>query len=348
MADRRWKAGSFVGEAQAQGRNLRVEVQDFIHGALAKSTRKSFTAAENLFLRIIFGNEGRGELYPLSGSLLLLYIYVMSKVGYAPSTIRTYVAGLKTRNIESGHRLTKLECERVKRAVKAAEKQGIYEVPVPGRDGEKIVLRPGHLRAVRRRGATEDPYWIVMLTCVFALLRARECLALKYGDIRFAMKGASDVMTLRIRKSKCDQLRRGAVLTVGCAKKSCRRPCGEPLCPVHNMYQYLHKGVHAGWFAPNTEDCIFVNPELPGEAVTYNGYLSNVRAKFSSVDDLRGFVVTHAMRRSGANWLWHASVPLFNIREFGRWSTRGTLEDRYLSGASKSQQHLYSAAMLTG
>ncbi|KAF4649201.1 hypothetical protein FOZ61_001627, partial [Perkinsus olseni] len=117
MAARRRKASMFVREAQAQGRSLEAEVNEFVGSALASSTRKGYTAAENLFVKIIFG-EGAvgGEIYPLSGNLLLLYIYVMSKVGYAASTIRTYVAGLKTRNIENGHRLSRLACERARRA----------------------------------------------------------------------------------------------------------------------------------------------------------------------------------------------------------------------------------------
>ncbi|KAF4738750.1 hypothetical protein FOZ62_030718, partial [Perkinsus olseni] len=269
MAARRRKASMFVREAQAQGRSLEAEVNEFVGSALASSTRKGYTAAENLFVKIIFG-EGAvgGEIYPLSGNLLLLYIYVMSKVGYAASTVRTYVAGLKTRNIENGHRLSRLACERARRAVRAAERHcsntAISRGLLPP---EKIVVRPSQLRAARRPGYSKNPHWVAMIACAFALLRARECLALRYGDVRFSTKAGMDVMTLMVRRSKCDQLGRGESLTVGCAKRSARRPCGDALCPVHNMYQYLQQGLSRGYLTSEKEALIFTAPAGSGEGL---------------------------------------------------------------------------------
>ncbi|KAF4650896.1 hypothetical protein FOL47_000782 [Perkinsus chesapeaki] len=334
----------------SEGRNLHHEVNDFVRSAVAESTRKGYTAAENLYIKIIYGRDNMEEsIYPLSGNLLLLYIYVMSKVGYASSTIRTYVCGLKSRNLENGFRLSKIETERIRRAVKAAEKQG--GTSSSGGIGvvtPKLVLRPAHLRAARNPGASRDPCWVAMLLCVFALLRARECLALRLGDLRFSVRGGMDVVKIAIRKSKCDQVGKGALLTVGCAKGSKRRPCGERLCPVHNLYRYLTLGCAEGRWQRCKEALVFVAPEHMGEPLTYNGFLLGVRRLLGGVTGHGTGVTTHALRRSEANWLWQVGVPLFNIREFGRWSTRGTLEDRYLSGATQSQQFLYCAAALEG
>ncbi|KAF4654653.1 hypothetical protein FOL47_009855 [Perkinsus chesapeaki] len=246
-------------------------------------------------------------------------------------------------------RLSKIETERIRRAVRAAEKQ--RGPSSPGGIGvvtPKLVLRPAHLRAARKPGASRDPCWVAMLLCAFALLRARECLALRLGDLRFLVRGGMDVVKIAIRKSKCDQLGKGALLTVGCAKGSKRRPCGERLCPVHNLYRYLTLGCAEGRWQRCKEALVFVAPEYMGEPLTYNGFLQGVRRLLGGVTGHGTGVTTHALRRSGANWLWRAGVPLLNIREFGRWSTRGTLEDRYLSGATQSQQFLYCTAALEG
>ncbi|KAF4709537.1 hypothetical protein FOZ63_024873, partial [Perkinsus olseni] len=277
MAERRERAARFLPEAVVQGRDVAGELATLVRSALAPSTRRTYTAAERLFRGVIFGDHtGRVEIYPLTGEMILTFLYVMDKARGA--------------------------------VVADFESQGKHTA-------EAVALR----------------------LCLFGLLRCRECLAMRCCDIFFEVVDGCDVVRLKVRRSKTDQFAAGVAMRIGCAVGSARRPCEDPLCPVHALYTYMCSGFTQGALAK--DGMVF-------GALSYNGFLGTVKQLFGS--QAEGNYGTHSLRRSGSQWLWLAGVTNFEIAQYGRWSLLDTLQHRYLNGVAKVHEHRYAQAMVTG
>ncbi|KAF4684509.1 hypothetical protein FOZ60_007723 [Perkinsus olseni] len=339
MAERRERAARFLPEAVVQGRDVAGELATLVRSALAPSTRRTYTAAERLFRGVIFGDHtGRVEIYPLTGEMILTFLYVMDKVGYPYSTIRTYVAGLRTQNVEQGYALSHIESEHIRRALTAIRRK---QPPGTDRSGAKatvsIVQARGAVVADFESQGKHTAEAVALRLCLFGLLRCRECLAMRCCDIFFEVVDGCDVVRLKVRRSKTDQFAAGVAMRIGCAVGSARRPCEDPLCPVHALYTYMCSGFTQGALAK--DGMVF-------GALSYNGFLGTVKQLFGS--QAEGNYGTHSLRRSGSQWLWLAGVTNFEIAQYGRWSLLDTLQHRYLNGVAKVHEHRYAQAMVTG
>ncbi|KAF4673658.1 hypothetical protein FOL47_010241, partial [Perkinsus chesapeaki] len=307
------------------GRDVAGEIAVLVHGALAGSTRRTYTAAETLLRDILFGQSVNPcNIYPLTGGILLAFVYVTDKVGYPYSTIRTYVSGLKTRNLEEGYELCRIEAEHVKRAltaVKRGQPQGA------DRAGAKIAVTVAQARGAVITGTTGtdgEPADIVAIRlCLFGLLRCRECLALRCADVRFEATEGVVVACLNVRRSKVDQFGCGVCLRIGCVTPR-GTVCRDALCAVHALYSYMCDGYGRG--ALQRDGMLF-------NSLTYSGLLRRVKALFGGASpESYG---THSLRRSGSQWMWRAGISNFEISQFGRWTVLDTLGNRYLNGVAK-------------
>ncbi|KAF4649808.1 hypothetical protein FOL47_001711 [Perkinsus chesapeaki] len=123
---RRQAAISFLPKAVEEGRDIRGEVSDLVRAALALSSRRTYSSGERPQFRDVILGVGTSmeRIYPVSGEMLITYIYILDKVGYAYSTMKTYTSGIKTKNLEGGHELPRLEAEHVKRALIAVKERG--------------------------------------------------------------------------------------------------------------------------------------------------------------------------------------------------------------------------------
>lgn len=238
MADRRRKAVAFLPQAKAEGRNLSEEVADLVRSALAPTTRKTYTSGEKLFRDVILGPKTRiDKMYPVSSDSILTFIYVLNKVGYAYSTVKTYTSAIKTRNIENGHAFSQLEAGHVRRAL-IAVRRGSSRAGTPL--GAKAPVTIGQVRealTLCNGGRRESGIAIVM--CILGLLRSRECLSLQCSDIIFNTVEGMDVVEIHIRRSKCDQFGKGAVVTT--ASSASDVPVRLPFAPAMNQsVQYIN------------------------------------------------------------------------------------------------------------
>ncbi|KAF4650883.1 hypothetical protein FOL47_000799 [Perkinsus chesapeaki] len=339
MAQRRENAARFLAEAVVHGQDVAGEVARLVRSALAPTTRRTYTSAEKLFRDVLFGEHmGMAEIYPMTAEMLLTFVYVLDKVGYPYSTIRTYVSGLKTQNLERGYELTSIEGELIKRGMTAVRKK---QPPGADRSGAKETVSVAQARAAIVRDSQlrqgHSSLAVALRLCLFGLLRCRECLALRCLDVYFEQVGLWDVVRLTVRRSKTDQYAAGVVLRLGCAAPNTGRPCLEPLCPVHSLYAFMCDGFR--------RKALTRDGYLFGD-LAYTSFLRGVKEAFGR--QAAGNYGTHSLRRSGSRWMWLAGVSNFEISQFGRWSLLDTLQHRYLNGVAKGYEHRYATAMVSG
>ncbi|EER10426.1 conserved hypothetical protein [Perkinsus marinus ATCC 50983] len=338
MSARRKKAVDFLAEARARGQNVPEEVGDLIRSALAPSTRRTYSSGEKLFRDVILGSRVRlDKMYPVSAESVLTFVYILNKVGYAYSTIKTYTAALKTRNIEVGHIFSQIEVEHIRRALIAVRKENSGASVEPT---AKLPVTISQTRQALKACVKEKKRsGIALLVCIFGLLRCRECLGLRCNDITFNTIDDMDVVSLYINRSKCDRFGEGALVRIGCAVRSTARPCKEPLCAVHQLYAFMCDG-----FAANTME----RTSLLFNNLSYSTFRRHVQEVFRSSERPQSSVATHSLRRSGAQWMWFAGISTFNIAQYGRWSVQSVLERTYLKGVTKASEHQYASSMMRG
>lgn len=348
MTDRRQRAKRFLHDAAASGLDIRTEIDGMVQGALSASSRRTYGSAEKLFRDIIWGEseDVSSDIYPITGEMLIIFAYVMMRVDYSSSTIKTYVAALKTRNLEYGCKLSLLEEEHLKRALKTVAKRN--------REGRPVnKMEPITVAEARAAMACFLPRMrevkICMLISLFAVMRAGECLSLDTSDITFKTIDHMDTVLITIKESKCDQVGRGIVTKVGCVRESTTRPCGDTLCPVHQLYQYMYLGYRSATLSTRPGSLLF-NDSVNKLRLTYAVYSKRVRTLICSATARVDWtdVNTHSLRRSGAWWMWMARIPRVNRLEFGRWALDTTLEKFYLTGVTHTQSHKYAKAMVNG
>ncbi|KAF4681218.1 hypothetical protein FOZ60_012437, partial [Perkinsus olseni] len=347
MAERRQRARDFLRQAADAGVDIRDEVAVMVEGALADSSRRTYSSAENLFRDIMWGDNAPADTYPISGEMLMVFAYVMMRVNYKASTIKTYVAGVKTKNLEHGYRLSSIEEDHLKRVLKTVGKRTTGEGQTVNRM-EPITVDEAR-ECMRNAAPGSREIKMGMLLSLFAVLRAGEGLALNTKDVVFDTQDGMDIVRLTIKEGKCDQYGQGVVVKVGCTRQAKNRPCGEILCLVHQLYQYMYDGYRTGVLSTRQGAPLLVDPRTRLR-LSYATFSEGIRGLITASTNRVGWtdVGTHSLRRSGAWWMWLARIPRINRLEFGRWALDTTLEKFYLTGVTHTQSHKYARAMVQG
>ncbi|KAF4653730.1 hypothetical protein FOL47_010325 [Perkinsus chesapeaki] len=330
MAERHKRATDFLAKARADGKDLSEEVADLVRSALAPTTRKTYTSGERLFRAVVLGPKTRiDKMYPVSANSVLTFIYILNKVGYAFSTIKTYTAAIKTRNIENGHTFSYLEIEHARRALIAVRRRSPVGKYPPGAKAQVTI---GQVRqALEQCNGRKRESGVALLLCIFGLLRCRECISPTCSDVIFNTIENMDVVDIVIRRSKCDRFGEGAAIRIGCSYGSSKRPCTELFCAVHKLYSYMCEG--------STAKTLHREGPLFGQ-LNHQTFRRHIEAAFElCVSNSHNTIATHSLRRSGAQWMWVAGISTFSISQFGRWAIQNVLEKTYLTGVTKVFEH---------
>ncbi|KAF4650627.1 hypothetical protein FOL47_001008, partial [Perkinsus chesapeaki] len=314
-----------VGDSEA-----RRLAEDFAHAGLAPKTNELYDRTVS-FYREIVGHSG----FPLRIEDLQLFVWVLSKSGYAFNSISTFVGALRSRNKSFGSELSASEAFRLKHLLKAAEKaaEGAAVVKMRPLAWSAIITVFNHWPPRRVRAAA------AMLTGICALLRADELLALRWEDVcqTEAVGFSGLVLALSIRSSKTDQVAAGQL-----AYLACTAPVGSESAapPTAQRCEYCPAHVLLGWKGrADPEDVIF--------PLSYSSFMAEVRKKLGPAV---GFEVvdafgTHSLRRTGAQLLHH-SMPGDSpvLMRAGRWRSLSVLE--YLHESTEEKVKLASRLML--
>ncbi|KAF4648619.1 hypothetical protein FOL46_002680, partial [Perkinsus olseni] len=252
------------------------------------------------------------------------------------STIDNYVRILKATNLRRGSELDAPSVFAIKVAVKAAKKRtGGPEAAQKRALTKDEVVGIGEVQTVPGVVNNLQEFRAATLIAIFGLLRCREALSLKRGDVVFSSAQAA----ITLRKSKTDQFMAGHTVVIGCSAKSRPGPCVDGFCPFLRL---------KAWF----ESCSGQADDLLFPGLTYEtwrldlrcviAYLSGTPTSLDGVGTTS--VALHSLRRTGEQLLWRAGFSLLHLREYGRWRSNAYLE--YLKGVTLSEAPSYAAAMM--
>ncbi len=181
---------------------------------------------------------------PVTENKAIAHVVTVADEGVQASTVNHHLAGLRQGQIRAGlpapswAAMARLGQVRRGVARRAAEKgqAGLVRDPVT----------PAHMEALRktwgRQGDRGVVLWAAVCACYFGCLRAGEALApddgkfdkaahLTFKDVTVDVLENPQMVTLHIKESKTDRLRKGAKVTLG--------RTGQELCPVKALLRYL-------------------------------------------------------------------------------------------------------------
>ncbi|KAF4720907.1 hypothetical protein FOZ62_015280 [Perkinsus olseni] len=194
---------------QARRGDDATHITSFLHSALADNTHKTYNSAVSLYKAFLEPEPP----FPLKVEDLQCFVYALSQTRmYKYSSIKTYCGSLKAVNLEKGYALGTTSTFAIKRALQASKKL------LGDTTEQKRALSRQEVQLI---GSLNDfPGCKLELQCLkgatllatFALLRAREALALRRGDVSFK----ADRMVVHIARSKNDQSASGHFIFVGC------------------------------------------------------------------------------------------------------------------------------------
>ncbi|KAF4658769.1 hypothetical protein FOL47_007861, partial [Perkinsus chesapeaki] len=219
---------------------MKCAVDEFILEGLEWSTRRQYGRVETMYLQMVLPGECG---FPLQPDLLARFVYVLSKCGYAPSTMESYTRSLRAVNSRRGHVLSQSGVFLANAALRAAKK--MYKGP----SGRKApAFTSAQLHSLAEYSGSLQHVKAAALVAIFGLLRSEEILGLSLDDIAFFnLVGPSAVprVTVTLKRSKTDgggssnscTVGKGTVLTIACVENS--QYCQHKLCPVHSLLWYV-------------------------------------------------------------------------------------------------------------
>ncbi|KAF4677994.1 hypothetical protein FOL47_006941 [Perkinsus chesapeaki] len=313
----------------------RLLAEEFAATGLAQNTNELYDRTVQFYAQMV-----GTPCFPLTVSDLQLFIWALTKCGYAYNTIKTYVSGLRSRNKSRGYDLSVSESFRLSHVLRAAEK-ACSSTPTK----QMLPLNKMDIfKIFRRWHPRRDLSSAAILIGIFGLLRADEILALEWDDISIRCSPAGAVspciMEVKIRRSKTDQVAAGQSVYIACTSRvmaSLPEGIGEgatcDLCPLHVLWDRKPTDGTGGKIFP----------------LYYQDLLRTIRTRLGPVVgyDVVDEFGTHTLRRTGAQLL-HQALPAESpvLMRAGRWKSLSVLE--YLHESSEVKAKFATCYMLTG
>ena len=221
-------------------------VQHYFTSALAHSSYKTYTAAANKYLT--FCRSFHLSPLPTSEATLCYFSACLGQQGLAHSTIQTYISGIRQLQIAHGLPEPKLDSmPRLRQVLRGVQldhskrgKTTHSRLPIT-----PTILK--RLKLVWIKDSERIPFnnivlWAACLTTFFSFCRSGEItteqenhfdplLHLSYSDLAVDNPSDPAVISMLIKKSKCDQTGKGAKVYFG--------KTGDSLCPIAAMEAYL-------------------------------------------------------------------------------------------------------------
>ena len=268
--------------------------------------------------------------------LLCRFTAAMAKAGLAPTTLKTYLAGIRHAQIMRGFpepsqsgslpRL-KLVQAGVARARLTGTGPGARAPPTKQRLPITVEILSGMLRWWSNPSGEDQSHDFVMLraaatVCFFGFFRSGEItvpsatafderIHLAWGDVAVDQASPPSAVRVRLKRSKCDQLGKGVDVYVG--------RTGTEVCPVVETLRYVERrGPAAGVFFR------FVD----GSPLTKAAFVSRVRVALVSLGLDPQAYAGHSFRIGAATAAARAGLEDSVIQSLGRWSSGAFL--RYI------------------
>ena len=268
--------------------------------------------------------EHNVDPFPVSESLLCYFVASLGRQGLAPSTIKTYLAGIRHAQIVRGYPAP--------RESSSLPRLGLLQAGVKRVRAERgatvkrrLPITPHHLRQIREvwnaRAADMDitMLWAAVTSCFFGFFRAGEitvpsaaafdpAVHLAWGDVAVDNVSNPSVVRVHLKRSKCDQFGNGVDVFLG--------RTGNELCPVTAILTYIaHRGNRPGAF--------FLSEE--GRPLTKARFVAKVQAALQSAGTQFSNYTGHSFRIGAATAAAQAGIQDSTIQMLGRWSSTAFL-----------------------
>ena len=304
--------------------SLDATVQYFCNKGIADSTHRTYQSSLRRFFNFC---EQYSILtpFPVSETILCYYASYLTSQSLSPQTIKTYLAGIRHMQITLGlpepreySSLPRL------RLVQAGIKR-VHSQKAPLAIKLRLPITPAILRQIhslwsaRIKDADILMLWAAVTLCFFGFFRSGEItvptekaykpvMHLSWGDIAVDKAEEPKTLQVRLKRSKTDQLGRGAKILVG------RTGC--TLCPVAAVLGYIaaRGNVEGPFFR-------FKN----GNPLTKPLFTKHVRTALQELglpfQDFAG----HSFRIGAATAAARAGIEDSTIKTLGRWSSSAFL-----------------------
>jgi integrase len=300
--------------------------------AVATGTNASYVSAARRFAS--FGDSwGVRPLYPLVDHIVIGWVSTLSleTTPLAPKTVKSYLFGLK-----HWHRLSTgtvyVAGPRVELALKGYTR--LYSKGRRPRLAVTTAILGGIFPLIGNQQLAGLTLRAILSAGVFGLLRLGELLALRLCDISFEDFAGTTCMVIRIRKSKTDQFRLGALVRLYAL------PQGKAgICPVAATKALLAVRPPSDPKAPLWHKASGAKVSR-GDVVIALRRLVYRFAKANDMDWSPDQFSGHSLRRGGATALFAAGMPADLIRTMGRWKS-----ECYRLYLETSQRMLYEAQL---
>ena len=217
--------------------SLEGDVQRYFENGLAPSTRRTYQAGINNFVKFC-GLYNISNPLPVSQSVLCSYISHLANSGLAYGTIRTYLAAI--RYLQISRDLPEPRAEPMPKL--ALVQRGIQRLKPQSASKPRLPITPAILRQLKAlwTGQATDfniiMLWAACCTAFFGFFRMGELTSptvtsqgpvdcVSVGDVAVDDHNNPSLVRIHLHKSKTDQLGKGVDIYLG------RTDCHEVTCP---------------------------------------------------------------------------------------------------------------------
>ena len=330
--------------------SLDATIHGYCYLGLAQSTHKAYKVAVNRFTAFC-AKFNVVNPFPVDELLLCRFVASLAQEGLSPSTIKSYLAGVRNAQISKGLPEPDKACTMPRlKLLQAGVAKARATGETPSSRKQRLPITPvilnGILSAwVTPSGAPEHTAHDLALlraaatASFFGFFRAGEITLpsqsafdqrfhLAWGDVAADDGKPPSMIRIHLKRSKCDQLGKGVDVYLG-------RTCG-PACPVSEMLGYIElRGPAPGPFFRFHD----------GSPLTKSAFVERVRRALSSVGYQPGAYAGHSFRIGAATAALEAGLEDSVIRLMGRWNSDAF--HRYIR-TPRDTLAGYSGALLRG
>lgn len=278
-------------------------------------TAATYNAAQQRYLKFCF--QINAQALPCSEETALLYVAYLSKEGLKASSVRVYLAALRSLHIEQGLNNPLEGYMRIHRAVRAIE----IESEAPKQKLPITYAIMEQLESVLKGDYFQSVLWAAMTLAYFGCLRCAEVTHLGYFDAsvnlsladlvyQLAKDNEPDHLSIKIKRSKTDKMNKGFYVHVKCSntKVCCYCALSKMLCRRRQI------GLGS---EPNSPLFLFQNGNSLSRAVL----IQQTRLALSSLGFDGSLYSGHSFRAGSATTAAMAGTPDWQIKLLGRWSS---------------------------
>lgn len=286
-----------------------------MEAGLAPSSRKVYASAWKRYTR--FATEFDLSPSPITAEKVILFVAFLGTQGLSPSTIESYLAGLRRARIlaDPSHLSPSFHTPYVKLLLRGIARSSAHSTRTRLPITQSIMNRIKSVLAQEPRAFANLMLWAACCVGFFDFLRCSEFLVpdgiafdpevhLAVNDLTYVTSTDPPHVELRIKASKTDQLRRGTTISLGSTR-------GE-LCPVAALFDYLNArgGAPGPLFVVQT-----------GHPFTRAPFVAQLQQVLNQAGLPGNLFNGHSFRIGAATTASQVGIPETTIKILGRWNS---------------------------